>query len=139
MGGEANLQGEVLFKCTIPGRVRIKKNGTQRKYSFKHRRTFTCASDLYLGWENNAIQILRSKWVGKDPLKCPIVARFTFNFENRQHEPDLSNCYQGPEDALQKAGVIANDKLISAHDGSRKRFGLAPSVEIELVAFRDER
>ena len=34
--------------------------------------------------------------------------------------PDLSNLYQMPEDLLEQAGIIRNDRLIESHDGSRR-------------------
>lgn len=34
--------------------------------------------------------------------------------------PDLSNLYQFPEDMLETAGVIADDRQIEGHDGSRR-------------------
>ena len=94
------------------------------------------ASDRYLAWENQAVGILKQLW-RRDPIADPVIARFTFYFKNRSGEPDLSNCYEGPQDALAKAGVISNDKIIQGHDGSRKHFGEEPRVVIELLALEE--
>lgn len=40
--------------------------------------------------------------------------------EDSGNLPDLSNLYQMPEDLLQYAGVIEDDRLIAGHDGSRR-------------------
>jgi len=47
--------------------------------------------------------------------------------------PDLSNLYQLGEDALEKSGILENDRLISGHDGSRRFHDKEnPRTEIEL-------
>ncbi len=128
-------QGRFLFKTTIPGRVCIKKNGTQRKYSFKKRRTITCASDRYMEWENSAIFYLRQAGLYKPAIQCNIMVTFIFNFSTAKSLPDLSNCYGGPEDALQKSNIIKNDRQIKSHDGSRIKIGKNDSVEIEIYEY----
>jgi Holliday junction resolvase RusA-like endonuclease len=46
---------------------------------------------------------------------------------------DASNLYQGPEDALQRAGIIEDDSAIEHHDGSRRHYDKDnPRVEIIL-------
>jgi Holliday junction resolvase RusA-like endonuclease len=124
----------ILFRATLEGRAAIKKNSLQRKYSFAKRRTFTLPSDRYLAWENSTVLELKSLWGWRDPIDEPVILRARFYFKNHAHEPDLSNLYEGVQDALQKAGIILNDKIIQGHDGSRKVFGEGPRVEIEIIA-----
>ena len=52
--------------------------------------------------------------------------------------PDLSNLYQGPEDALQAAGVLADDSLVASHDGSR-RVRLCPTCPLRKRVARGPR
>lgn len=127
---------QVVFRAVLAGRARVKKNSLQRKYSFAQRRTLTLPSDLYLAWEKAAVLDLKSQWGWRDPIDKPIILRARFYFKNRQHEPDLSNCLEGPQDALQKAGVIANDRLIT-RIYAEKFFGEEPRVEIELQEFNE--
>lgn len=127
--------GKLIFECVLPGRVGIKKNSTQRKWSFKHRRTLTIASDKYMAWEQRAVLHLKHAWAGRPKYDKQVIAQFTFHFANRHSLPDLSNAYQGPEDALQKAGVLLNDKLIAGHDGSRIKVGGTPHVVVRVFEF----
>jgi Holliday junction resolvase RusA-like endonuclease len=114
------MSGEPLFKCVIPGRARILKNGKSIKKNFVTGKRFIGKSDRYARWEVFAkIFIYRSKPPAK-PINFPVILKLTLYLKNHQHEPDLSNAYQGVEDILQKCGVIVNDRLIGGHDGSRK-------------------
>lgn len=127
-----------LFVGYISGRVAIKKNSTQRKYSFKHKRTFTMPSDKYLAWENLAVLQLRSQWKNKDAIANKVHIKFTFHFSNYKNEPDLSNCLEGPQDALVKAGILTNDKLVNSYDGTRKVFGKTNAVMIDVYEYKEE-
>ena len=54
------------------------------------------------------------------PLNEPLVATFLIYRRQSVGAPgDLSNYYEGPQDALERAGVIEDDRLIRSHDGSR--------------------
>lgn len=48
---------------------------------------------------------------------------------------DLSNLYQLPEDCLEKAGIIANDTLIMAHDYSRRLPAEKNELEIYVLKY----
>jgi Holliday junction resolvase RusA-like endonuclease len=45
---------------------------------------------------------------------------------------DLSNLIQGPEDALQKAGIIESDRLIERLDGSMRLWHDEPHHELRI-------
>ena len=128
---ETNQSILTLFECEIPGRVFIKKN-TQRVVGYGNSK-HVIYSPKYLAWENSAlVYILQAKQKYKLPIDFKCVAHFEFYFKNAQAEPDLSNCIEGPQDLLQKAGVITNDKLIislSAH----KVIGVEPKTVIIIV------
>jgi Holliday junction resolvase RusA-like endonuclease len=114
----------ILFKAILIGRVGIKKNG---KSAFvKNGRTFVTTSQRYKSWEKQAtLQLLQAKVRSSIdlPIRIPINLSIKFYFPNHQHESDLTNLIQGPEDLLQTLGIIENDKLVHSLDGSRKIFG----------------
>lgn len=121
---------EILFHCVIPGRTRILKNNKKLIRLRGSGRMIPVSSDRYKKWELFAsLFIARAR---KNPtIDFPVNLKIIFYFKDHQHEPDLSNAYQGVEDVLQKCDVIKNDKLVYSHDGSRKVFGSAvESVEI---------
>lgn len=71
----------------------------------------------------------------KEPFNFPVHVKYTFYFQNHVGEADLSNLFEGPSDLLQMTQVIKNDTLIHSYDGSRKLFGHAPGLLIELFKF----
>ena len=118
----------MLFKCTISGRCAVKKNN--KRVFKRHGRTIVLSSEKVLAWERLALPlIIRAKT--RPMIDFPVEARFKFYFKNRQHEPDVSNLTEAPQDLLQKAGVIQNDKLI-VRIVAEKFFGEEPRTEIEL-------
>ena len=64
---------------------------------------------------------LKQQWGSRPPIAYNVnmAAVFYGTWPDDKATPDLSNLYQGPEDALQHAGILANDNLIKGHDGSR--------------------
>lgn len=64
-------------------------------------------------------------------IDFPIEVHFKFYFANRQGEADLSNMLSGPEDLMQRLGVITNDRLIM-RIVAEKFFGHDPRTEIEI-------
>lgn len=91
-------------------------------------------SDRYLNWEQLAVMKLKEQWKSA-PLMMPLEVRYEFHFKNRQHEPDVSNCIEGPQDALQKAGVIKNDKQIMKIIGLKRVNMPEECVLIEVREF----
>ncbi len=83
-------------------------------------------------WMKQAVLQLQFQWGPSPALNVPLNAQIVSYYWGG--EPDASNLYLGPEDALQKAGVIADDRLIQSHDGSRKfKDNNNPRVEITLT------
>lgn len=120
---------DLLFEVKIPGRVRIKKNGRRHIGKGKN-----IPSALYVVWEkNSAIDVLRAipAYRKNLPIKEPCRAEFEFHFKNFQNEADTSNCVEGPQDLLQKVGVIENDKLIVEFT-AKKIMGLTECTIIRL-------
>jgi Holliday junction resolvase RusA-like endonuclease len=119
----------------IPGRVRIKKNG---KRIFKRGKYLSVLSSVnFVDWEGPAILALKEQW-RKMPevLDFPLEVHYSFYFENHQAEPDTSNCIEGPQDCMQKAGIISNDKIIKVIR-AEKFFGHAAKTIIEIYRYQE--
>lgn len=72
----------------------------------------------------------------------PIEVSFVFYFKNYYVDgrisklvPDLSNLVQLPEDCLQTAGIILDDKQIYSLDGSRRIPSNRNEIEITIKSF----
>ena len=109
------------LRLTIPGDPIIKKNRRPIYRDEKTGKPFTGKTDQLIAWESDAIIMLEEQArVLPSPLHEPLVATFLIYRQQKPGAPgDLSNYYEGPQDALERAGVIENDRLIRSHDGSR--------------------
>ena len=80
------------------------------------------------------------------PIGFPIHIKMIFfmdNFYNKSGSvnkkmPDLSNLYELPQDSLQKAGVIEDDRLVYSHDGSRRLPWHENILLIEISRFEED-
>jgi Holliday junction resolvase RusA-like endonuclease len=117
---------------TIFGSPRTKKT-SQR--IFRNRRTgsrFVMQSAQSVAWENDAALQLNSQWRGRSAVAVPMTMAATFYRTRRTG--DLSNFIGALCDALQKARVVSNDKLIDSFDGCRLDIDRArPRVEVTLT------
>ncbi len=129
---------KLLFRCTIPDRVGIKKNRQQMSVNKRTGAHFPRPSSEYIAWAEMAEVYVRQAWRNRPTITVPIIVKFSFYFEDKRGKPDISNAYQGPEDVLQKCGVIFNDSLIEGHDGSRRYFGHEARTEIEIYAMEEK-
>jgi Holliday junction resolvase RusA-like endonuclease len=119
-------------RFVIEGKPITKKN-SKRIVRRGSGRPFLISSDAYREWEASAVVQLRMQWRGKEPLEGEWNAAILSYLGPRQR-PDASNLYEGPQDALQLAGVVVNDSQIVSHDGSRMtRDPTRPRVEITLT------
>lgn len=124
---------EILFRVTIPGRAGILKNGKKLCRNRATGKMFMRSSDRYEAWSKMAYLHIKQARI-PSTINFPVNMAAKFYFKDKQSEADLSNLYQGVEDLLEDAGVLANDRLIVSHDGSGKFFGEEPRVEVELTA-----
>lgn len=127
---------DLLFHCSIPGRCYIKKN-TKRVFG-RGRKKRVIYSPNYMGWEELALAyITRAKLrLGLvKPIEEKVTLKCCFYFKDRQAEPDLSNIIESPQDALVKAKVLKDDKLIYSLDGSRKYFGFEPHMDLYVYRY----
>lgn len=78
----------------------------------------------------------------KNPLPPPYHVTFTFVFgKDRSRELklcDLSNLIELPQDALQSAGIIENDRFIQSLDGTRKVPGPKTVLKIRIQSYTEQ-
>ena len=125
-------------RFVIPGRPIVKKNGqkvlTVFKNGIKTKRKVNTIQ--YSIWQSLAAPyLLKAKQQVQRPLGMPLNASFRFYFKNRKSEADLSALYEGIQDELKTYGIIVDDRLIRAHNGSEKIFDpkATERIEVELV------
>lgn len=131
------------LRLDIEGGVRVLKNSKRivRFGKGPTARMAIVASPQSKRYQASASAQLREQWrqvfAAPIPLNVPVNARIVAYLPTRRRV-DLSNVYQGPEDALQHAGVLYDDWQIAGHDGSRRRYDkAAPRVEITLTRAED--
>ncbi len=118
---------------TIEGPPRTKKN--HGRVIKRGKRKFHVPSEAHEAWANSAVLQLRiqarKRYPGGWP-SCPVNCRaLIYRDANRG---DAVGYYQAIADALEAAGVVENDRLIVAWDGSRILVDRhCPRVEIELT------
>jgi len=146
-------------KLVIVGAPRTKKNSL-RRMKFGNR-LLTMSSESHQEWENSAVgqlidqtkrcdKVLRkprkTKPKGKaskrplPPLVCfgNVVSMRALVYRERD-VGDLGNYLAAVCDALEKAGVVENDKLIVSFDGSRPLLDRKnPRVELDIEPFDEQ-
>lgn len=126
-------RAKLSWTFVIVGKPIVKKNRKRIVSNRKTGKPFIASSTEYSAWEKTAIAQLRQQWSGRAPLEGEWNAAIITYLAARQR-PDASNLYEGPQDALERAGVLNNDFQIVSHDGSRRRRDAAnPRVEITLT------
>lgn len=135
------------MKLVIEGAPRTKKNGLRRIK--RGRRVFTVPSAAHEAWEAIAVPQLRRQYgratrvtgidrtagavtVSTGPLESPL--NMNAHVYRDRDVGDLLNYLAAVSDALERAGVVADDCLIVSVDGSRLLIDRSrPRVEIELT------
>jgi len=117
------MDGKPLAKLTITGQPVILKNGKMICFNRKTGSRFIKSNDRVERYNELALVQLRSQWKNQPPITVPVgIKMLFFGHWHRVSEtiPDLSNLYEAPQDLLQKAGILLNDRQIEHHDGSRR-------------------
>jgi Holliday junction resolvase RusA-like endonuclease len=86
-------------------------------------RTIIKSSPKVEAYQHRAIGVLCEQWGSKAPITEPInlvIRSYGAWKRSSGNLPDASNLYQMPEDLLEAAGIIADDRQIESHDGSRR-------------------
>jgi Holliday junction resolvase RusA-like endonuclease len=127
------------FKFVIHGPPSVLKN---RYTVIKLGPRYSIAPDKKAkAYLRSATRQLAEQWAQISTKPIPpdmLVQASIVSYLGSRRRVDLSNSYQAVEDALQHAGVLANDWQIASHDGSRRRYDKAnPRVEITLTPAED--
>lgn len=121
----------VVVTLTILGAPRTKKNSLRRKWSWKQKRTMSVPSEAYEKWEDAALPQLRIARAGRAPITALVNVKATFYRD--ADRGDAVGYYQALADALEKAGVLENDRQIVSWDGSRlAKDAKSPRVEVVI-------
>lgn len=127
---------EERYHFELPGKVVSQKNSKQ--IAFAGRRPFVRSSDAVEAWHAEACLRLRGQAMRCGPfrslgsLEDELEIGIKVKLETRRG-PDLDNAIQAPLDALQKAGVIADDRFVTRLSASLERVSQTPGYEIEVV------
>lgn len=122
---------ELLFRAEIKVESHYsKKNSKVISFNRKTRNHFVRSSNKAQRCESALIislaEAIEPSKNTQFPLTCPLHLKCLFMYKVNKNGSktkkiiDLSNLIQGPEDALQKAGIIQNDNLIESYDGTRR-------------------
>lgn len=127
------------FRLVVRGPPAVLKNSKQI-VTLPGRRPILVSSRQAKAYQKTATEQLRAQWSSvfcePVPREVEVSAAFVAYLPTRRRT-DLSNLYQGPEDAMQAAGVLTDDAQIASHDGSRRRHDPQdPRVEITITRHR---
>lgn len=116
----------------IVGAPRTKKNSSSIVRAGGKGRMRIIPSEAYRRWESVAVPQMRIYWSGRKPINWPVNVRAVFYRD--ANRGDAVGYYQALADALEKAGVVVNDKWIWSWDGSRmEKDSDRPRVEVEIT------
>jgi Holliday junction resolvase RusA-like endonuclease len=131
--------GEDVFPLflEIPLAPIVKKNSRPIFINKTTGKPFIGKSDELRDWEKDAEDHLRSQLAKKGladlkldiPLLCTM---FIYRAQSSSSPGDLSNYVEAPQDAMEKAGVMDNDRRIRSLDGTRLLQDKRPRIEILL-------
>lgn len=94
----------------------VTKKNSQQIWRGRNGRPFVVGSNQSRAWQESAVAHLKRQWT-EAPLTHDVNVRARFYRERAAG--DLINYCQALADALEKAGVLKNDRQIAAWDGSR--------------------
>jgi len=109
------------MRLTIPGHPLVLKNSKQI-IVVKGRRIIK-SNPRVEAYEHRAIAVLCEQWGRRPPIVDAVnLAIVSYGAWKRSggNIPDASNLYQLPEDLLEAAGILEDDRQVESHDGSRR-------------------
>jgi len=112
---------KVIATIIIPGRPVVLKNSKQ--IIKVHGRRIIKSNPRVEAYQHRAIADIVKQWGRRpaiaEPVGLRIIAYLAAGHDSG-NLPDTSNLYEAPQDLLQAAGVIEDDRLVEHHDGSRR-------------------
>lgn len=125
----------MTFTATILGAPVTKKNSGRIMRS-RTGRPFVMPSAAFKRWEQTAVLQLQSQRRSSPTMTEPV--ELTALIYRKRNTGDLDNHLAAVCDVLQKAKIIANDKLIASFGQSRLLKDAAnPRVEVTLTTMAD--
>lgn len=119
------------WEFQILGAPATKKNH-QRIASRPDGTAFIIGGSSARGWEKTAVEQLLPQWFGKGPIAMPVNMAAVIYRERRTG--DLLNYLAAVSDALEKAGIVVDDKLVTAVDRCRlDKDALNPRVVVRVT------
>lgn len=104
--------GPVALRLIIEGRPAPKKNGDMIPQGrTKNGRSLVIPNKYYVAWLTRALPQLRAQWAPRPTLTAPCRLTVAY-YEHPTQRFDLAGVFQAVCDALQEAGVYANDRLV---------------------------
>lgn len=128
----------MTFTFTILGPPKTKKNSQRILRNRKTGRPFVAQSVQQKTWARAAVMQLRAQWHQLQIIRIGSVISAPVNMcavvYRERATGDLLNYLAAVSDALEAAGVIANDRQVVSVDGSRMDKDAAnPRVEVEVT------
>ena len=113
---------EPLASFVLPGVPVVLKNSKQIAFNRRTGRPFVISNKRVETYRHKMLALLCAEWGPlTEPIRSPVRMQAIFfgSWKSTNASlPDLSNLYQMPEDLLEEAGVIENDRQIESHAGS---------------------
>lgn len=126
---------------TVLGKPATKKN-SMRVVRSPRGTPLLLPSKANVSWTNDAVRQLRQQWRGQrgtlPALEVPVSVSYRIYLRDRKHEGDVDNYMAAMNDALQKAGVLANDKLIRCGLFAKSYDATNPRMEVQITAATTE-
>jgi Holliday junction resolvase RusA-like endonuclease len=120
----------LVHRLTILGPPRTKKNYSRIVRAGRRFRLLPSAA--HEGWARSAMAQLQG-W-RRSPLADGVAVK-AFIYRERK-TGDLINYLQALADALERAGVVQNDRQIMSWDGSRlDKDARRPRIEVDITSF----
>jgi len=124
-----------VIQLTILGKPATKKN-SMRLWRMG-RRTVPVPSKANVSWTNDAVRQLRDQYGPRPPLTGPVAVRYRIVLRDGRSEGDADNYMAATNDALQKAGVLANDRQIRCGQFSKEYDRENARVELTIHAIQE--
>ena len=110
-----------LAVLTIHGKPVVLKNSKQ--IIVVNGRRIIKSNPRVEAWQHKAIASLCEQWGNRPAIAEPVnlsIRSYGPWKSSSETIPDASNLYQAPEDVLEAAGVLVDDRQVESHDGSRR-------------------